>query len=141
MLSWSLCRHFLFQMVFTTVRPCEAALTKMPSSGPDRRDSPLKVKKGWIWQSVGQHFHYLVHHFEFSLVYAKTLLMDHKITFLNWEMKWGKSLYDKYFFKRELNFKNSQFLRYTIWSANHFLGTINKFYEIRKTTLQYIKNL
>ena len=40
--------------------------------------------------------------------------MDHKIIFLNWEMKWGKSLYDKYFFQRELNFKNSQFLMYTV---------------------------
>ena len=71
----------------------------------------------------------------------KIVLMDHKITFQNWEMKWGKSLYDKHFFKRELNFKNSQFLMYTVWSANHFIGTTNKFYEIRKITLQYTKNL
>ena len=45
------------------------------------------------------------------------------------------------FFLKELNFKNSQFLMYTVWSANHFIGTINKFYEIRKITLQYTKNL
>ena len=25
----------------------------------------------------------------------KNFSMDHKITFLNWEMKWGKSLYDE----------------------------------------------
>ena len=30
---------------------------------------------------------------------------------------------------------------YIVGIANHFLGTINKFYEIRKSTFQYAKNL
>ena len=34
-------------------------------------DSPLKVKKVWIWQPGGQHLRYLVCHFESQPVYAK----------------------------------------------------------------------
>ena len=44
-----------------------AALTKMSSSGHHPTDSPLKMKKVRIWWSGGQHFPYLVHHFESSL--------------------------------------------------------------------------
>ena len=56
-------------------------------------------KSGFGGRVVGIFTTYLVCHFESSLVHAKkNFLMDHKITFLDWEMKWGKSLYDKYFF-------------------------------------------
>ena len=51
--------------------PDKAAFTKMSGSGHPT-DSPIKVKKGQIWRSVGRHFCYLVCHFESSLVYAKT---------------------------------------------------------------------
>ena len=75
----------------------KAALTKMSGSGHPT-GSPLKVKKVWIWQLGGRQFRYLVRYFESSPVHA--IFFDESlITFLkNWEMKWGKSLYDKYFF-------------------------------------------
>ena len=51
--------------------PNKAALTKMSGSG-HTADSPLKVKKVWIWRSGGPHFCYLVCHFESSPGPAKT---------------------------------------------------------------------
>ena len=110
----------------------QATLTKISSSGHPT-DSPLKlVKKVQIWRSGGQHFRYSVCHFESSTVHV------------TWSIT-GKSMENpstiNNFFQRELNSKNSQFLMYTVSSANHFIGTINKFYKIRKITLQYSKNL
>ena len=47
----------------------KAALTEMSGSG-HLTNSPLKVKKVWIWQSGGWHIRYSVCHFESLLVCA-----------------------------------------------------------------------
>ena len=56
-------------MIWEVFNNCNAALTKMSGSGHPI-DSPLKVKKDWIWRSGGWHFRYSVCHFECSPVHA-----------------------------------------------------------------------
>ena len=69
---------FYFSLTSSATCHCEfycvsistkAAPTKTFGSGHPT-DSPLKVKKVWIWWSGGRHFCYLVRHFESSPVHA-----------------------------------------------------------------------